>query len=169
MTLSEAETFMQHTLELGRIAADNGADPFGALLVYENQIVAESYNKNIHFCDPTAHAELNVIRTFCREHQIINLEDYVLFSSTEPCLMCCGAIHWARISTIYFSTSQATLKRFSGGKPKFSAEQLLNFDRKRVEIIGPILENAGIQLLEAHPIIPVKKRIALKKKGLSPK
>lgn len=169
MTLYDAEVFMHRALELGKMAAESGADPFGALLVYNNQIVAESYNKNVHYCDPTAHAELTVISMYCRQQQKISLEGYALFTTTEPCLMCCGAIHWSRISTVYFSTSQTLLKKYSGGKPKFSADQLLNFDRERVQLMGPILEDAGLRLLETYPIVPVKQRIAKKKKGLSPK
>jgi tRNA(Arg) A34 adenosine deaminase TadA len=123
-------------------------------LVFENKIVHTSTDVSVAESDPTAHAELNVIRTYCRNNNIFSLKGFTLYSSTEPCVMCSGAIHWARISKVVFSVSQASLKTVSQGTPKPSCASLLSYGGAKPEVIGPVLEDEGLGILKKYPSVP---------------
>jgi len=76
--------------------------PFGAVVVKNDDIVAEGANRVTSTKDPTAHAEVVAIREACRKLGVFDLEGCDLYTSCEPCPMCLGAIYWARLSRIYF-------------------------------------------------------------------
>jgi tRNA(Arg) A34 adenosine deaminase TadA len=76
--------------------------PFGAVVVKNDDIVAEGVNRVTSAKDPTAHAEVVAIRKACRELGIFDLKGCDLYTSCEPCPMCLGAIYWARLSRVYF-------------------------------------------------------------------
>lgn len=81
--------------------------PFGAVIVKDGRIVAQSANKVTAQNDPTAHAEVSVIRLACQELNTHNLQGCTIYTSCEPCPMCLGAIYWARIDTIYYGNTKA--------------------------------------------------------------
>lgn len=85
-------------------AIDNGEVPIGAVLVDSKTglIVARSGNLTIKGNDPTAHAEINVIRARCRDLGVQRLPDHDLYVTLEPCPMCAAAISNARIRRLYF-------------------------------------------------------------------
>ena len=144
--------------KLARTSAEKGFDPFRAILVFDNQINASSMDKCIEYSDPTAHAELILISEFCRSNKLISLENYTLYCNVEPCVMCSGAIHWARISRIVFGVSQQMLQSISGGKSKPNCDPLINIGNKKIEVVGPVLPNESIELLKSFPFITKKKR-----------
>ena len=144
--------------QLALASAEQGFDPFGALLVGEGQVLASSMDKCIQYSDPTAHAELVVISEYCRGQQLISLEDCTLYCNVEPCVMCSGAVHWARISRVVFSVSQTMLQGVSKGKLKPRAADLINTGGKTIEVIGPLLSEEGMAVLEAHPFRSKKQR-----------
>ena len=150
--------FIQETIALARRSGLNGFDPFGALLVKDNRIVARSIDQCISLSDPTAHAELSLIRTYCQKNLLIDLSGYTLYSSTEPCLMCSGAIHWAKIERVVFSVSQAMLKTKSGGNPKPTCAEYLSIGGRKVEVIGPVLPEEGMQVFQEFPFQSKAKR-----------
>ena len=139
MLESSDEQFLRLAIALARRARRQGADPFGAVLVADGVVVHQAYDRSVEFSDPTFHAELSVISEYCRAHSQFSLDGYTLYTSTEPCAMCTGAIHWARISRVVYSVSQAMLQQLSGGRPKPSAQSLLNWDHRMVSIVGPLL------------------------------
>lgn len=149
--LTQHETFLRQTFELARQAAQSGNDPFGSLLVLNDQVVATSADQCIQDSDPTAHAELQLIRTYCRTHKRIHLKNFTLYTNVEPCIMCSGAIHWAKLTTVVFGMSQQSLQSFSGGQPKPSCHDLINAGGKTITIIGPLLETEARQVFEAFP------------------
>jgi len=81
--------------------------PFAALVVRNGEIIAEGCNEVLASGDPTAHAEVTVIRKACKILGSFQLDDCILISSCEPCPMCLGAIYWARPFIVYFVNSQA--------------------------------------------------------------
>lgn len=81
--------------------------PFGAVIVKDGMVVARSANRVIPQNDPTAHAEIAVIRLACKELETHNLEGCVIYSSCEPCPMCLGAIYWAHLDHVYYANSKA--------------------------------------------------------------
>ncbi len=144
------EDFIRVAIDLAKQAREAGEHPFGAVLVYQNEIVHKAYDRCIEMCDPTAHVELQVIREYCRSANKMSLKDYVLYCSAEPCVMCSGAIHWAQLSWVVFSVSQQMLQQKSTGKPKPSASSLINIGNQVVEVVGPVLPDEGFAVFEGY-------------------
>lgn len=151
--------FLRRAIQLAREARENGEDPFGAVLVFDQEILHESYDKCITLFDPVFHAELSLISEYCRSHQRVSLEGCTIYSSTEPCAMCGGAIHWAKISRVVFSVSQKRLQEISGGTGKMGCEEILNSGRKKVEILGNLLVDEGLKVFEGYKFIPKAERL----------
>jgi tRNA(adenine34) deaminase len=93
---------MQLALEEARIAAQAGEVPIGAVLVYEGKIAARSGNRTIRDADPTAHAEIVVIREGARVLRNYRLGGTTLYVTIEPCSMCAGAMIQARIPRLVY-------------------------------------------------------------------
>jgi tRNA(adenine34) deaminase len=94
--------FMQQALDEARAAALAGEVPVGALLVQEGKIVARSGNRTIRDCDPTAHAEVVVLREAARAMGNYRLAGSALYVTIEPCSMCAGAIIQARVARVVY-------------------------------------------------------------------
>lgn len=153
------EKFIRKANELAEMAKLKGEDPFGAVLVKGNEIVYESHDGCIEHCDPTYHAEKRLISEYCRKNKVIALENYTLYSSTEPCSMCSGAIHWAKISRLVFGIRQEKLNKKSGGQKKLSSKEILNCCNNHIEIEGPILEEECLKTFEGYKFRLKKDRI----------
>jgi guanine deaminase len=81
--------------------------PFGAVIVKDGAMIAESANQVTLTKDPTAHAEILAIRAACAKLGVFELQGCEIYASCEPCPMCLGAIYWARLSRIYFANAAA--------------------------------------------------------------
>ena len=81
----------------------NGGGPFGAVIAKDGEIFAEGVNRVTSKHDPTAHAEVQAIRTAAEKLQNFDLSGYDIYSSCEPCPMCLGAIYWAHLDHLYFA------------------------------------------------------------------
>jgi len=81
--------------------------PFGALVVKDDKVIAEGANSVTATNDPTAHAEIVVIRKACAALTTFELHGCDIFSSCEPCPMCLGAIYWTRPQHVYFGSTAA--------------------------------------------------------------
>ncbi|UTY39782.1 nucleoside deaminase [Allocoprobacillus halotolerans] len=77
---------MRKAIELSAQAVEHGNEPFGAVLVKDQEIVYTNENQIFSASDPTFHAEAGLIRRFCEENKIIDLSEYTLYSSCEPSL-----------------------------------------------------------------------------------
>ncbi len=148
------ERYIREVNKLAYKSAQNGNDPFAALLVKDDTIVASTMDYSVEKSDPTAHAELDLIRNFCQDNNIFSLEEYTLYSSSEPCVMCSGAIHWAKIKHVVFSVSQQRLNGASNGKRKPSCDSIVNVGKSKVKVVGPILEDEGFQVFIDFPLVP---------------
>lgn len=102
---------MPNFLELSAKEAEMGVrmgegGPFGAIIVNDkNVVVARAHNMVLQTNDPTAHAEVTCIRKACAKLGRFDLSDCVIYSSCEPCPMCFGAIHWAKIKKCVFGAT----------------------------------------------------------------
>jgi len=94
---------MLRAIELASNSIDNGGGPFGAVIVKDGEIIAETSNSVTRDNDPTAHAEVNCIRMACKRLGTFMLDGCEIYASSEPCPMCFGAIYWAHISKIYYA------------------------------------------------------------------
>ncbi len=142
------EIFLRRAIQLAKEAREKGQEPFGAVLMKNNEIVAEEGNQIYALSDPTAHAENTLIRDYCQKHQIMNLEGYGLYCSTEPCMLCCGAVFWAHISKVVFSVSQRMLGKITGST-KTDCRTLLKA-HSWIEIVGPTLSEEGLKVFEGY-------------------
>lgn len=107
MQNQEKENFMRIAIGLSEnnVTQEKGG-PFGAVIVKDGVVVAASANRVIPDNDPTAHAEVSVIRLACKELGTYNLSGCEIYTSCEPCPMCLGAIYWARIDKIYYANTR---------------------------------------------------------------
>lgn len=94
--------FMALALEDARRAGEAGEVPIGALVVYDENIVARSGNRTIRDCDPTAHAEIISLRQTARIVSNYRLSGATLYVTLEPCIMCAGAMIQARITRVVY-------------------------------------------------------------------
>jgi len=99
--------FMGEAVRLAREGVDSGAGgPFGAVVVKDGRIVGAACNRVLEAGDPTAHAEVEAIRRACAELGSVSLAGCEIFATCEPCPMCLGAIHWARIERVVFALTR---------------------------------------------------------------
>jgi tRNA(adenine34) deaminase len=99
---SAEKTFMDLALEEAAAAAERGEVPVGAVMVRNGEILARDGNRTLELSDPTAHAEVLVIRAACAALHSQRLPECDLYVTLEPCAMCAGAISFARIRRLYY-------------------------------------------------------------------
>ncbi len=101
--------FLNKAVELAKDNIEQGGRPFGAIVVKDNQVVAQAVNTMLKDCDPTAHAEMSALRLAGQALQSASLEGCVVYASGEPCPMCQAAMYMAGIREVYyvFSNSDA--------------------------------------------------------------
>jgi len=100
---NEADQYwMKHALGLAQQAKNFGEVPVGAVLVFDNQIIAEAHNQSIMCCDPSAHAEIQVLRKAAEKINNYRLINTSLYVTLEPCMMCAGAIVHARVNQLIY-------------------------------------------------------------------
>lgn len=97
--------FMQEALDEARSAATAGEVPVGAVLVHGTRVIARSGNRTIRDCDPTAHAEIIVLREAARVVDNYRLAGATLYVTIEPCSMCAGAMIQARIPRLVYGAN----------------------------------------------------------------
>jgi len=103
--MNHDEKFMQHAIELAERAEQEGEVPVGAVVVKDDVIIAEGWNRPIINHDPTAHAEIQAMRAAAIALDNYRLPDTTLYVTLEPCLMCMGAIVHARIKRIVYGAA----------------------------------------------------------------
>jgi len=135
---------MEMALEEARGAAASGEVPIGAALVLEGRLIAKSGNRTIRDGDPTAHAEIVVLREAARLAANHRLGGAVLYVTLEPCIMCAGAMIQARIARLVYGADDP-----KGGAARTCFEMLshprLNH---RIEFTPEILAAESAELLQ---------------------
>jgi tRNA(Arg) A34 adenosine deaminase TadA len=100
-------THLHEAIELGRQGLRSGAGgPFGAVVVLDGRVVGRGFNQVLKTNDPTAHAEVVAIRDATARLGRFSLHDCEVFASCEPCPMCLGAIHWARVPKLTYASTR---------------------------------------------------------------
>lgn len=158
MTEPRDKEFLRLAIDLARQARRAGNEPFGALLVRDGAVLYQAMERTLELCDPTHHAELAAISEYCRGTGTMSLAGCTMYASTEPCPMCAGAIHWAHISRVVFSVTQAMLQQITGGRPKPSCESIINMGKARAEVVGPLLAEEGLAVFEGFVFRPKGER-----------
>lgn len=124
-------------------AQERGEVPIGAVLVFDGEIVATAGNNTISGNDPTAHAEINVIRDRCHELGTQRIPEHDLYVTLEPCPMCAAAISNARIRRVYFGAYDPKGGGVDHGAKIFTHPQCMH----KPDVIGGVHEAECAALL----------------------
>lgn len=149
MTDTDHAAFIRLTYQLAAEAAGRGDDPFGALLVVEGRVVLSAANTIHTEHDLTRHAEMNLVSLAARTLPAEALARSTLYTSTEPCVMCTGAVFWAGIPRVVFGCSASAVAQAYGATWAVACRETFGRLRSNVELVGPVLEAEGLPLHRA--------------------
>jgi tRNA(Arg) A34 adenosine deaminase TadA len=145
--------FLRQAIALARKARDDGRHPFGALIVNaEGETVVAALNNAVRpKGDPTQHAEMLACGQAARLLSEAELARCTLYTSTEPCAMCAGAIYWTGLGRVVFGLAESGLLRYTGGHAENPTLDLPCRDvfargQKRIAVSGPLLEEEAGQV-----------------------
>ena len=143
MQQASTETWMRRALELAARAEAEGEVPVGALVVLNEEIIGEGWNRPISSHDPTAHAEIVALRAAASKLGNYRLSGTTLYVTLEPCPMCAGAIVHARMARVVFGATDP-LAGAAGSVFNLLESSVLNH---RVQLErGVLAEECGIRL-----------------------
>jgi tRNA(Arg) A34 adenosine deaminase TadA len=146
--LSEQDLmFLRRAISLARSAREDGRHPFGALVVSEGgaTIVEARNNAVLPKGDPTQHAETVACSQAARLLPEAELAKCTLYTSTEPCAMCAGAIYWTGIGRVVYALAEAGLMRYTGSHEEnptldLPCREVFARGQKKIVVAGPALE-----------------------------
>ncbi len=146
--MQTTENLLRTAISLAASARQHGNHPFGALLVSaDGAILLTAENTVITAPDATGHAELNLVRIASSQFPAEVLVASTLYTSTEPCPMCSGAIFWSGIRKLVYALSEDRLYAMTGDSPeslKLPCRAVLACGGRLVEVIGPLLEDEAV-------------------------
>lgn len=164
--------FMTRALELARSAVAHGNHPFSALLVEDGRIIFEYENTIYTTHDLTQHAETGLIGKATQKFSPETLARCTMYASTEPCIMCCGAIRWAKIKRVVYGVTATQLMKVvdavlppAPGIPRVAqpleCREIFARTEPSISVRGPLLEAEGLTIHESYwPHDPVLKQLA---------
>jgi tRNA(adenine34) deaminase len=141
---SRDEDYMSQALDLARQGGEAGEVPVGALLVQDDTVISLAWNQPIALNDPTAHAEILVLREAARKLENYRLPGTTLYVTLEPCPMCAGAMVHARVSRLVFGAVDAR-SGAAGSIYDIARSEVLNH---RLEVTGGVRAAESAALLQ---------------------
>ena len=145
--MTSKNNFMLRAIELSIKSANGTGGPFGCVIVKEDKIIAEGFNKVTFSNDPTAHAEIVAIREACKKLNTFNLSGCDIYTSCEPCPMCLSAIYWSRINTIYFANTREDAKKINFDDSMIYSEFSKKIEDRKIPI-KQILRDEALKAFE---------------------
>ena len=142
--MSNDEKWMRIAIEEANLAMDKSEVPVGAVLVKNDTLIAQAHNKPITKNDPTAHAEIQLLRKAGEQQKNYRLPESTLYVTLEPCAMCFGAMVHARIDRIVYGASDPKTG-VCGSRMNLNEE---NFFNHKISITSGILEKESSELLK---------------------
>jgi tRNA(Arg) A34 adenosine deaminase TadA len=146
--------FLRLAIQKAKEAREDGNHPFGAILVDEQGTVVLSAKNTVNTeHDATGHAETNLMRKASQQFSKDFLRQCTLYTSTEPCVMCAGAIYWTGVGRVVYGLSETGLYQMTGANPEnetmhLPCREVLARGQHDVEVTGPLLENEAIKVHE---------------------
>ncbi|HEX9385712.1 MAG TPA: nucleoside deaminase [Anaerolineales bacterium] len=135
---------LRTAIEVAQNARQHGNHPFGAILVDENnEVLLTAENTVVTGSDCTGHAETNLMRLASQHFLPEKLSTCTLYTSTEPCAMCAGAIHWGNVRRVVFALSETDLYEMVGPSPEhlmLPCREVFSRSQRSVEVVGPASE-----------------------------
>ena len=144
MNITVDEQLVRRSVQLAADAVAHGNHPFGALLAKDGQVLLEAENTIYTGKDVTNHAETNLVRLAVQHYDFAFLEGCVLYTSTEPCAMCSGAIYWSGVGTVVYACSAPRLAEFAGIGLEIRSREVFASGTRKVILVGPVLEDEAI-------------------------
>ena len=135
---------MTRALEMAKMAASKGEVPVGAVLTHADAILAEGHNLTVTTKDPTAHAEVVVIREAAQKRGDWRLTECTLYVTLEPCAMCAGALVLSRVKRLVFGASDPKAGMVESLGNLVQDERL----NHRVDVTGGVLAGEASDLLK---------------------
>jgi tRNA(Arg) A34 adenosine deaminase TadA len=140
--------FLRQAIELASEARNDGRHPFGALIVNQQgeTVVAARNNAVRPKGDPTQHAEMVACGQAARLLSEPELALCTLYTSTEPCAMCAGAIYWTGLGRVVFALAETGLLRYTGTHEQnptldLPCREVFARGQKQIIVAGPLLED----------------------------
>ncbi|MCP6759118.1 MAG: nucleoside deaminase [Fischerella sp. CENA71] len=131
------------------IAEAKKADaPYGAVIAKEGEVVAVGYNTVKRDNDPSAHAEINVIRSLTAKLQNCALEGYSIYTTGEPCPMCAAACVWAGVSEIIYGASIQDLILVNQSQIEISCEEIIAKSFRKIKVKKGVLREECVELFK---------------------
>ena len=140
--------FMRRAIELSLESVKRGGGPFGAVITKNGEIVSESCNQVTVLNDPTAHAEISAIREAARKLNTFDLSGCEIYVSCEPCPMCLGAIYWARVNKVFFSSTSSDAENI-GFDDSFIYEEISRPLKERCIEFRQLLREEALEAFRA--------------------
>jgi len=135
--------FMARAIELSIESVNTGGGPFGSVIVKDEKIIAEGFNKVTSTNDPTAHGEIVAIRKACKSLNNFNLSGCELYSTCEPCPMCLSAIYWAHIDKVYYANTRDDAKKIDIDDSLIYSELLKNVKIRKIPMAQMMRDEAS--------------------------
>jgi tRNA(Arg) A34 adenosine deaminase TadA len=145
--------FMERAYELARYATTHGGAPFGAVLVKDGVVIAEYANCEVATGDVTKHAETGLISAFSPKIPRATFAACTLYTSSEPCTMCCGSIRFAGIRRVVYGTTETQFLRVMGvplDANPLTAREVFARTAPSSAVLGPLMEAEGLVIHEAY-------------------
>ena len=144
------EVFMRKAIELSRLAVEHGNEPFGAVLVKNNEMVFTNENQIYTRHDPTFHGEAGLIREFCAQTGITDLQEYTMYSSCEPCFMCSGAMVWIKLGRLVYAASNMELEKILGNEGCNCSKMVFDNSFWQPQVTAGVLREESLVILKAY-------------------
>ena len=148
--MTQDERFMKEAIRLSAQAVAHGNEPFGAVLVKDCEIVFTNENQIYTCSDPTYHAEAGLLRNFCAAERITDLTDYTLYSSCEPCFMCCGAMVWTKLGRLVYGASDIELCDIIGKAGSDCFEIVFSRSAHQPQVTRGVLREEALLILKNY-------------------
>ena len=139
---------MQLAIKKAEEGIKKGQTPFGACIVKNDKVITTAHNTVWQNTDITCHAEINAIKSACKELNSINLSGCTIYSTCEPCSMCFSACHWAGISKIIYGTSIEDARKIGFNELAVSNKIMKQLSRSSIKIEGGILKKECLELFK---------------------
>jgi tRNA(adenine34) deaminase len=135
-------------MRLALAEAHLGDSPYGAVIVKDNVVVAQAHNTVRRDSDPSAHAEINVIRSLTNKIKSPSLEGYSIYTTGEPCPMCATACVWTGVSEIIYGVSIQDLIAINQSQIDISCEEIIAKSFRSIPVIKGILRDECLELFK---------------------
>ena len=148
--MEQDKFFMREAIRLSEQAVQKGNEPFAAVLVKDGDIVYTNENQIYTGSDPTFHAEAGLLRRFCSEAGITDLREYTLYSSCEPCFMCCGAMVWTKLGRLVYGASDIDLCDLLGQKGAECCRIVFENSPWKPQVVPAVLREESLKVLSTY-------------------